>query len=201
MIPNDVLNKFRDGDTHIILKHDDRMPLSEKMLVFPFRDYVINKVKKPLQYAIESSKRIYQLMPAIIQAASQIRLKFGISKQNTNARNTHLLIDHKERFLSYELNKGRVPLLAAVYDLTIAENEHDLYYSPRMDVEIEFIIMDILLGKWQPRPEGYPNQYWKEPAPFGGKYSIVYKLQQHREEILKLIGVPDVGFNTKCKPD
>ena len=77
--------------------------------------------------------------------------------------------------------------MEAGYDIVIAEVEHDKHYRERFDVEIEWIVEDILAGKWEPRYEGCPSKDWNEPAPYGGKYSMVYKLIKHREEILKII--------------
>uniref|UniRef100_A0A6M3KU77 Uncharacterized protein n=1 Tax=viral metagenome TaxID=1070528 RepID=A0A6M3KU77_9ZZZZ len=159
------------------------------MLNFPWRNYVIKKIKAPLENAIKDAKRITEMASALVDAAALLFVKFGaITKGNTLYPNTHCLIEHKARFLAYETNRGKAPLLAAAYDIVAAENEHDNYYQTRLNVEIEFIIEDILAGKWQPRAIGQPHQYWNEPAPYGGEHSIVYKLQKHRGEILKIIG-------------
>ena len=149
---------------------------------------MIHKIKAPLHRAIVNATRLAQIVPALMQAVSRLRLKFGSMEDClTSDPNTQCLKEHKARFLSYENNKGRSPLFAAVYDIAIAENESDNYYRFRLGAEIEWIVEDILAGKWEPRFEGHPDTHWNEPAPYGGKYSIVYKLQKHRKEILKLI--------------
>ena len=165
------------------------LPLANCMLSFPWREMVIRKVKAPLQKALLNSKRLIEILPALISSTELIRKTFGvITKDRAFQQHVHCLIEHKERFLSYENNPGRAPLFGAAYDVITAEVEHDNYYRERLNVEVEFIIEDILAGKWEARLEGTPGkQYWNEPAPYGGKYSIISKLQKHREEILKLI--------------
>lgn len=185
---NKILQSYLRGDTKIDLSQPDDRPLSERMLTFPWRDYVINRVKAPLRRRIIKAKRLFEIVSSIIEASNKIRSKFGsITNTQVVNQNTHCLIEHKEKFISFESNPDRINLLEAAYDILIAENAHDYYYSDRFQVELEFIIQDILAGKWQPRLEGRPDQYWNETKPYGGKYSIVYKLQKHREEILKII--------------
>lgn len=165
------------------------LPLANCMINFMWVSFVVNKVKAPLQKAILNSKRLIDVIPTVISSASLLKGKFGeITKDKAFQQNAHCLIDHKARFLSYENNPGRASLFSAAYDVTVAEVEHDNYYRERLNVEVEWIIEDILAGKWIGRVEGTPaKKYWNEPAPYGGKYSIISKLQKHREEILKLI--------------
>ena len=179
---------MRDGEASIDFEPEVNVPLAHRMLTFPWRNYVIFKIKAPLQKAIENSKRLIQLTPALLKSAARLKTIFGdITRGNTLYPNTHCLIEHKARFLAYETCVGRVKLMEAGYDIVIAEVEHDKHYRERFDVEIEWIVEDILAGRWDPRCEGQPNKDWNEPAPYGGKYSIIYKLQKHREEILEII--------------
>ena len=188
-INSDDVQNFRDcKDSFEFEGQDSKLPIAHRMLNFPWRNYVIKKIKAPLEKAIKDAKRITEMAPALVNAAALLHGKFGaITKENTLYPNTHCLIEHKARFLSYETNRGKAPMLAAAFDIAAAENEHDNYYQTRLNVEIEFIIEDILAGKWEPRPLGQPHQYWNEPSPYGGKHSIIYKLREHREEILKII--------------
>lgn len=151
---------------------------------------MIKKIKAPLQQAIQNAARLVQMAPALLEAAAKIRGTFGdITKENTINPNAHCLIEHKARFMEYAKGSGREALLSAAYDILIAEVEHDCVYRDWMGAELEWIIKDILAGKWQERTNGHPcKPYWNEPAPFGGKYSIVNKLKVHRLEILKIIG-------------
>ena len=179
---------MRDGEASIDFKPETNVPLTHRMLSFPLRNYVIKKIKEPLQKTIENSKRLIELTPALLKSASRLKSMFGdITTGNTNYPNTHCLIEHKARFLAHETCKNRVKLMEAAYDIGIAEIEHDKHYRERFDVEIEWIVEDILAGKWEPRYEGCTSRDWNEPAPYGGKYSIVFKLRKHREEILKII--------------
>ncbi len=183
-----ILKGMRNMEASIDIDPQN-LPITDCMRNFMWLNFVIKKVKAPLEMAIRNSKRIVGIIPAVINSAVLLRGKFGeITKGKTFQPTAHCLIEHKERFLSYENNPDRAPLFSAVYDVAAAEVEHDNYYRERYIVEIEWTLEDILSGKWIGRVEGTPaKKYWNEPAPYGGKYSIVYKLQKHREEILKLI--------------
>ena len=151
--------------------------LSTKILMPPLRDYVIHTIKAPLQKAIEFAGFLLE------------SLLGPIENTETLEPVTKCLKEHKARFLSYENNPGREPLFSAFYDIVITEVEHDNYYRDRLGAEVEWIIQDVLDGKWQERTNGHPYKpTWNEPEPYGGKYSIVHKLHKHREEILKIIG-------------
>lgn len=188
MINSNIEQSIRDGEASIDFSGPEvNVPIAHRMLTFPWRGFVI-KVKGQLQAAIQNSSNLLELAPALLKSVGKLRGIFGdASKQNVLRPIANCLIEHKERYLSYENNQGRTPLFSSVYDIAIAETESDLFYEDRLNVEIEFIIEDILAGKWDARCEGQPHQYWNEPAPYGGKHSIVYKLQKHREEILKII--------------
>lgn len=190
MFPNPMRDEFLQGKTSIDLSQPDDRLLSTKMLTFPWRSYVINKVKHPLQRAIEGAVRLAQVAPALLQAVSLMRSKFGsIDKARTIHPNTACLKDYKARFMAYENNPARVKLFEAAWDILIAEVEHDVYYSERLNVLVEWIIRDILNDQWLERVNGQPDRrYWKEPGEYGGKYSIIHKLKKHRHEILKIIG-------------
>jgi len=190
LLPRDggISHGMRNLDNSIDLDPTE-LPIANCMRHFFWVKFVVNKVKAPLQRAILNSKRIAEIIPALISSASLLRGKFGdITKDKTFQQNAHCLIDHKAKFLSYMNNKGRAPLFSAAYDIGAAEVEHDNCYQEWLNVEVEFIIEDILSGKWIGRDEGTPaKKFWNEPAPYGGKYSIISKLQKHRVEILKLI--------------
>ena len=68
-VPSNLEQAIRDGKTSIDFKPETNVPLTHRMLTFPFRNYVIKKIKAPLQEAIENSKRLRQLAPALIKAA------------------------------------------------------------------------------------------------------------------------------------
>lgn len=188
-IPSNLEKLMRDGEASIDFKPETDVPLAHRMLSFPLRKYVMTKIKAPLQKAIENSKHLIELAPVLLKSASRLKSTFGdVTARNTNYPNTHCLIEHKARFLSHETCQGRVKMMAAAYTIGIAEVEHDKHYRERFDVEIEWIVEDILAGKWEPRYEGCPSKDWNEPEPYGGKHSIIYKIIVHREEILKILG-------------
>ena len=189
MISSDIEQSMRDGEASIDFKPETNVPIAHRMLTFPWRGFVIQKVKAPLQRAIKNSNTLLQLAPVLLRSVKRLKDIFGeATKQNAIRPVALCLIEHKARFLSYENNPGRASLFGATYEIGITEVASDLYYEDRLNAEIEWIIEDILDGKWEPRCEGQPHQFWNEPAPYGGKYSIVFKLQKHREEILKIIG-------------
>jgi len=148
--------------------------LTNRLLKQPFRDYVIKVVKAPLQKAIEH--------------AASLLGHLDIENCELLEPSAMCLKEHKDRFFSHENNPARKALFSTIYDIAIAEMEHGNYYRDRMGAEIEWIIQDILDGKWRERTNGHPSKpTWNEQEPYGGKYSIVSRLHRHREEILKII--------------
>ena len=177
MYTNPIKDALTNGKSTIDLSQPDNRPLSAKMLTFPWRSYVINRVKLPLQNAIENARRLVELAPALLKAAGQMKAKFGaIEDARIIQKNAVCLREHKARFMSYENNPGRAPLFSAAFDILISEAEHDVYYADRLGAELEWIIKDILADKWQERTNGQPDRrWWKEPGEYGGKYSIINK--------------------------
>ena len=113
------------------------------------RDFVINRVKAPLE-------------KAIILAASLIpepRI------ENTYLPNTHRLMAYRDTFLKYETNQSKRKLFEASWKILIFEIEHDPYYRDRFNWLIEMIAND---PEWKPRSCDHPNGFWAEPAPYGG---------------------------------
>ena len=168
----------------------DTRPLTVRMLTFPYRDYVINNLKLPLQRAIESATNLAQMAQAVLDAAVKLVMKFGAMEDAKILEpTTQCFLEHKAKLLSYLNIPYRKKLISAIYDIIISENEHDAIYRDMLGAEVEWIIEDVLAGKWRERTNGHPDpRYWNEPEHHGGKYSIINKLQRHREEILKIIG-------------
>jgi len=82
----------------------------------------------------------------------------------------------------------RQPLFDHFYHLAFGTTAHDLYYGSIFDWWVEEIIKAILEDRIDPRPEGWlKSQWWKEPQPYGGQHSIIYRMLQHRQEIKKLL--------------
>ncbi len=155
---------------------ESKHSLAHRMLVGPLRDYVIESLKKPL-------------VNVIILVGQRYRAKFGeITKDTVTFENTKVLIDFWDKFFEYDDDASRTKMFHALRDISVAESEHDFHYVFRFGFLIEAIIKAILEGRWQPRPEGCPiSTYWREPKPYGGKHSIIWKMWKHREEILKIL--------------
>ena len=183
----DRMQKFDRLSDLTAFRHEtnpvQRNLLGHKMLL-NWRGFVIKQLKDPLR-------------KAIIIIGKRFSEKFEIKKGNTAYKNTHTLIDFKDLFLGYEDNLMRDDMWEAAFNIFIGEYEHDPYYHFRFDWLLEQFIIAILEGKWDARPEGFPQRnadqpkhwhpHWKEPAPYGGKYSIIAKMIAHREEINKLL--------------
>lgn len=161
-----------------------------RMLTFPLRKFVIEEIKAPLEKAIITAKKTKDVFKVLISVNKKFKDKFGeITKGTTVYRNTHNLMDIRDKFFKYFNNPCKEPMFQAGWNMYIGECEHDRFYRYLDEWMLEEKVKMILSGQWQPRLEGWPEpKYWKEPAPYGGEYSIVYKLQAHREEILKIIG-------------
>jgi len=126
-------------------------PLSHVMLRGLMRDFVIDKVKKPLRKAIITLANRYPLP----------------TRENCLNQNSHILLDKRDEFLSYEGNSSPSKLFAALFRIFIAEYEHDPYYRSRINWLIEELVEETLDGKWLPRGKDRPINHWDEPKPFG----------------------------------
>jgi hypothetical protein len=159
-------------------------------ILFGKRQFIIWKVKWPLMKTLESFGQMswWKRPLALFKMLKLIKSYPNPTYENTRHANTHPTLKIIDKFFMFENNKDRAGLFKAIYRLAVCEFEHDLYYASRRDWWIEQIILAILDGTWQPRLEGQPDpRWWKEPAPYGGKYSIVYKMWKHRAEIKKIL--------------
>lgn len=188
MFQNKIKEAFLAGKTRIDFSDDNR-PLGDRMLTFPHRNYVILKMKRPFREVIEASKKFYQLTNALIRYSTMLRKRFGRTEDvilfQPNART---FLKYKKKFLEYEDNPARIALFKAAFDIFISEVEHDHYYEDRFEVILEWLIQDILDGKWKPREKMKPNpDYWHEPEPYGGEHTIIYKMMKHSKEIKRIL--------------
>ena len=127
---------------------------------------------------------------ALVVAVNLVRKYPKLLRKNIGNKNTLAFLDIVDKFNAYHKNSMRQPLFDHFYHLAFATTAHDKYYGSLLDWWIEEIIKAILDGKIEPRPEGWLKpQWWKEPSPYGGKYTIIYKMLEHRDELKKLLGV------------
>jgi len=111
------------------------------MLKGRMRDYVIKKIKSPLEKVIEI---IGGRLPEI-------------TRESLLHPNSKILFDAKDKFFEYEENKTKKKLFEAAWKILIAEYEHDNYYRYRFDW-----LLDEIGKNWKPRMIDYPNIHWKE---------------------------------------
>ena len=112
-----------------------------KEMLFYQRQFIVEKVKKPLLKAIVTLALRYP----------------EPTKENTVFKNTHIRLEIRDEFLKYFSNEGRKPLLEAAFRILIDECEHDGFY--------EFIhdeyITELLKRGWTPTRRGFPMyRYW-----------------------------------------
>lgn len=155
------------------------------------RNYIINKVKAPLQKGLVNLGRVgfFQKIICLIEIIKAIKRFPRVNRNNARKANTFVLLDIAETFFEYENNPGRKPLFDAVIKIGSGENEHDNYYGSRLCFWLEMLIIAVLLGKWHPRPEHYPDpRQWREPQPYGGENTIIAAIQKNKEQIIDLLG-------------
>ena len=202
-----VMDRMQKFDKLSDLKefHHETNPVQHNLIghqmLLTWRNYVIKIIKDPLRYAIVKAKTAKDLIKPLMAANGKFLAKMELKKGNTIYLNTHTLMDNKKKFLLYEDNPKRAKMFEAAYNVLIFEYEHDPYYHFRFDWVVEKIVEAILLGEWMPRPEGFPQRnadrpkakhsHWKEPTPYGGGYSIVTKLRDKRNEVLKVLGMTE----------
>ena len=120
------------------------MILVNHMLGGDMREYIIQKVKKPL-------------IKALIVLANRYPEP---TRDNVIHPNTLKLLDFQDKFFEYEDNPGREELFRAVFRVLIAEYEHDPYYHYRFD----WLLEEIAKSDWQPRNTMLPQRSWLEPV-------------------------------------
>ena len=112
------------------------------MLLGPKRQYVIDKIKRPL-------------IKAIVTLASRFPEP---TMDNTIIRNTAILLNIRDKFFEHEDNPGRDALFRAIWRMFVVEYEHDTYYRYRID----WILEELNKSNWEPRILRR-EQHWKEP--------------------------------------
>ena len=152
---SEIIREFRDGKTTINLSDKK---LSDWMLFGPMRNYVIQKVKRPLQIAIEAGKTVNDIKDVLIQSARRLP---PITKKNTDWPNTHILQDKFDYILEHHDNMGRQSLLSSVCKIIKAEYEHDQYYSFFIDLMVYELALELAKGNYKPTFCKFPmEKHW-----------------------------------------
>lgn len=112
------------------------------------REYFISKVKKPIMKALTILADRYP----------------EPTKENCRKHNSHVLMDIWNEFFEHEDNRGREPLFRALMKLSVAEYEHDAYYSQRIDWFLEKLLEKYQSGEWWPKKPWVPAGCWTEPS-------------------------------------
>lgn len=142
------------------------------------RDYVIKKVKAPLQKAIESGKTLFGISREVMSFVNKIPL---LNKENTSFLNTHILIDKRELLLKYHRKSARHKLIESAFNLNIFEYEHDGYYAFIQDWLLIELAMELARGNWPPRFNKFPI----EGCWMGPDLPDVETIRQNLREALK----------------
>lgn len=115
------------------------------------RDFVIRIVKAPLE-------------KAVIMAAALLEKKVGvITRENTVRKETHCILDIRDRFFEHYINPGKMDLFKAAFIILAFEIEHDSHYRWIFNWLLKMIDTEKAGGRW-PRELGeFPQERcWKE---------------------------------------
>jgi hypothetical protein len=187
---------------------DVRNWFGAKMLMKPYRWFVIKCIKDPLRKTMVSVAKRMAVGAMTTKKGTKVLTKMmklvrdrmhrttGLPTRETcKLDNTKVIFDIKDKFFERERNLDRSEMFEAAFDIAAAEVEHDGYYDSRLNVIVEDLIEAILDGRWKPRAVGRPQPpHWRENPPYGGQYGIIARIQAHREEILELIKEPALSF-------
>lgn len=173
------------SDLDALYTEKPRENIANYMLLFR-RNYIIN-VKANILNAIiafASCPSWWGKVKATLRGVTSILELPDLTEENSITQNSRIELRIIDKFFSYLNMPNRHPLFKVLSKLYVVVCGHDGAYSSIKDYLIEEIIKVILSGEWKPRPSGWPlEKWWNEAPPYGGKQSIVYKLQQHRNEI------------------
>ena len=178
---------FEDLYTHHSVENYGTSVIHQMLTVQ--RGFVID-VKAKIMYALIrfSGESWWRKFLTLMEICRAIKIYPKPTKQNVVCANSKGMLDISDKFFDLLDMPQRRVLFEKAYQLMIVEFEHDGVYSSIRDWWIEEIVKLILEGKWQPRPKSWPlSKWWKEPAPYGGEYSIVSKLINNRKAINELL--------------
>lgn len=115
-------------------------PYVHKVLRGAMRDYIIDKVKKPLLRVITTLAKRYP----------------EPTRENVLHPNSHILLDIRDEFFKHDTNDSRKDLFEALFKMLVAEYEHDGYYRFRFN----WLHDEINKRKWLPNIE--QTHHWTE---------------------------------------
>ncbi len=141
--------------------------LLSKIMLQDQRQYVIDKIKKPI-------------MKALIVLANRLPEP---TIENTQHPNTHAWIRVIDRFLEMEDNPREEQIYRAIKRLFVDEHEHDIYQRDRINVIMELWLEEVFKGNWKPRSLDHPNLGWKvDPNIRGEGFKFLQDRYYHGEE-------------------
>lgn len=135
-----------------------------KDILYHRRKYFIDKVKAPLQLAIEhlgnqKSTWVSRVL-AIIEIIRIARRYPEPTKDNLVFRNSRIIVEIQDELNKYLNIPQRKLLLNAALRILADEIEHDGPYSWLFD----WFIYELIRRGWQPEPRGTPmHRYWNGP--------------------------------------
>ena len=126
------------------------------------KDSIYRQIVHPDKRRAFSDKVKIPLRKAILFFASKYPTP---TRENLFSPNSHLLLDIRDEFMSHENNATRGPMLEAMFNIFIAEYDHDIYYRRRID----YIIEQIIARDWKSL-DGPPGAHpyakcWKTDEP------------------------------------
>lgn len=125
--------------------------LAPRALTGEGRGFVITKIKDPLR------KVLVLVMKRLVMREGTV------TKEKTTLRNTHSLLDIRERFFSHYINSSRMDLMQAAWELFPFEHEHDSHYRWLFYWLLKELIKEIEAGKFILPDEPFPDAgCWKE---------------------------------------
>lgn len=80
------------------------------------------------------------------------------TKENTDGRNTHILIDLRDEFLKHEEGSTRYKEFEGLFNLVITRYDHDRYYGDRID----WLLKQWLKTDWVFWKHKVPGRAWKK---------------------------------------
>jgi len=173
-------DRIASGD----IEKTKQMPYPLLVLTGKMRGYIVKKVKAPLQRALETGKSLSQVMKVIKIITERMP---PLTKKNRMCKKTALIELIEARFFKYAPVKKE--MFKGAFKVLKFEIDHDGWYQGVYDFLLEQHIIMILTGEWPSRWQNIPfPKHWKEPQPYGGKYTIVSAIQKNREKIIDLLG-------------